>query len=883
MPIPFICRKCTARLAGSTFSLFRPNRPRLYSTAIPAEQPTYAVVLPARYDHVQQPESSQPKHVIEALEAHGGNHSAISLASSTPQQGQNEWASETATTEDGDFRTFVPKRRAEVDQLAGLSPGHDARELKAKILGARGDYKIVDRDLEVFYALSPSEARHAVGQLERLLWGRSDMLSAAVRLDQYHAWKKNYSAVLRNSDAASSVGANNPSTGLARAGTAFHQSKTASMKTAWQGLDRGMRQRLWPAMVLFALESELHTLPILIQSTFDPSWCPSYVVEDVLYFLFRRHQQELQNNAQGDCGQTQQAIEAIASFVLHNCPPRYLVLEQTVLHFILSPLPTSELAPFHQLLLAIEHPLHSNTLLHLASRFAKGPDTKMYAVDILRVLTGRPGFDLNTPAAASVCTSLLALKESEPLPDEHAAPDILFEFLLKQGFRPNLLQLSALVRNFCIRGHTDTAWKIFELMFQLGLEPDQHVYSILLNASKQNHDMVSLERIFNIITSRNAWSTTLMNDFLDLIFRENEWQPERRRRQRKTGNNAWRPMFQLYAKFFDLAPLQKFALFSLENLVGTYGVPLKHQTTATRLAESLMPQPDNKLMQPDSTTLCLMIGAYLRSILTPKYANRYYNFFFGLVNRKDPAALGLLAGQRTLVVDHFLRTLMQFKQTTALAVRRLRKMINAAIKEKMEDGHNLHHHPPTIHTWTIMLNGLKNHGDMRGVVALLDMMTNVSRIKPTLPTWNAVIQGFARTRNVSGGVKAVRSLEKAGFQPNDQTLKALRMFPRPLLDQVLAQLEMMRKAPEKFQTPNTFRRVSCETRVAPKPNETHGFSSNMPIHFMRPVISKALNELAQHRDQLSPKDFKIRRVKPRVTKQSRVPKKLNSYLPYLGL
>ncbi|RYC62913.1 hypothetical protein CHU98_g3277 [Xylaria longipes] len=875
----------------------------VYLSEMHPERLSHAVVLPARHDHVRESGSSQSKHLSESLGTHEGDHPAVPLTSSIPEQGQDDGTSETIVCWNAELKQFVPKRRLGIDRLARLSPTNDAREIKAKILHAMGEYNTICRDLEEFYVLSPSEARRAVGQLKRLLLGHLEIESAAPLLDRYHAWKKDFSAVLQNLVAASSVGADNPSTGVIRPVTASQEGETASMKTAWRMLDRDGRKRLWPTMVLSALESEPHTLPTLIQSTFDPSWCPSYVVEDVLYLLFCRYQRALRKGAQGDCSEIQQAIEMIASFVLGNCPPRYLVLGQTVLHLILFPLPTPELILRYQLLRTIEHPLHSDTLLHLASRFAKGFGTKVYAVEILRILTGMPGFNLNTPAAASVCTSLLTLNENEPLPEQDAAPDALFEFLLTKGLRPNILQLSALMRNFCIRGHLDTAWTIFELMLQHGIEPDQHVYSILLNASKLNHDMVSLEKIFKVITFRNAWSTVLLNDFLDHLFRENGSQLEGRRRQRKKGNNAWRPMLQLYAKFFDLAPLQKFTLFPLENMLGIWGVQLKHQTTSTRLAESLMPLPDNRLMQPDSITLCLMLSAHMQSILTPKYAIRYYNYFFKLVNREDPAALRLLADQGTLVVDILLRTLMQFRSTTGFAIRRFRKMIISAHLEKAKYGRHLHHHPPSIHTWTTMLNGLKNHNDMRGVVALLDLMINFGQIKPTLPTWNAVIQGFARTRNVSGAVKAIRSLEKAGFQSNDRTMKALRMFPRSLMDQVIARLENIRKDPEIFQETEALPRGPITEPVASKPTgvqglssdvpilrikpvvpvipteRVQGLSSNVPIHLMRPVITKALGELAQHQEQLNAERFIPPRTRRYLRKESRTQTKINSSSP----
>ncbi|KAJ2972102.1 hypothetical protein NUW58_g9253 [Xylaria curta] len=785
MSTPFICQRCTARLARPAFRLRMANQLLLHTRTIPAERPSHPVISPIQHDLGQKPElsqSEQPRVIIEENRDDHFTSLPISLASPHGQDDGTE--------------LFPANREPSVKQPARLQSADNTHE-------PNETFETTGRQRRALWGYnvaisggSHSEERHAVGQLRRWLRDRPVTISAKLRIEQFEAWKKGFFEALQHISATSSVEQGNSGTRDASSETVSHKGETASMTTAWQSLDGDEREGFWPQMILSTLKSEPHTVPTLIYSTFDPSWCPSYAVEDTLYLLLRRRELEIQKGAPSNGSQIQQEIKPLVTFVLSKCPPGYLALEQTVLHLVFSLSPTSELIQHYELLKTIGHPLHNNTLMHLASRFAKGFDTKAYAVDILQTLTDSPGFDINTPVASSICTSLLSLNENEPLPDQRAAPDALFEFLLNRGLRPNILGLSGLMRNFCIRGHLETAWKIFDIMLQHGVEPDRHVFSILLNGSKRNLDSASLERIFHIIASRDAWFTILLNDFLDFLYQENESQPERRRRQRKKANNAWRPMFRLYAKFYDLAPLQRFTLFPLKNLFKTWDVQPKYSTPATRMADSLTPRPDNKLIQPDNTTLCIMISAHMRSLLFPKWAIRYYYYFMELVEQKDPAMLSLLAEKRTMVFDILLRTLMQFSSTTGFAIRQLQKMIVAADEEKARLGHNLYHHPPSAHTWTIILNGLKNHADIHGVVAVLDMMTNIGRVQPTLPVWNATIQAFSRARHVSGAVKAVWSLEKAGFHADDRTIKAFRMLPKSLLEQATAQLEKMRKAPD---------------------------------------------------------------------------------------
>ncbi|KAI1112202.1 hypothetical protein F5Y14DRAFT_280678 [Nemania sp. NC0429] len=846
MPTAFICCHCSARLARYAFrSTIVANQSLLHTRIIPAKRSWNALVPPARHGLGPTREFSQSKRSSAIAERISSDIPTASPLLYTLPERQDSKTRVTAPEKAVGLKGSRVNARAiasrlaharrvratkkivriigpYVNALASFPLARSTRNLKSSILATRADYRRIRKsrttvaiyglshsntrgayrtireDLAAVYGLSYFEARHAEGQVRRLLRGDVEKETAASQVDRYLSWKRAFAGFLRKLSTLAPNEESEPGTHDTEPETISDESKTELMRTAWQRADRNQRERGWPRMLLSALESEPHILPTLIQATFDPSWCPSYVVEDIIYILHRRHQVALRNGDLDNCGRIGQDLEAIVAFVLKNCPSGYLVLEQPALQLMLSSLPAAELSRRLQLLSSMDHPLHENTLLHVASLLAKSSDTKEHAIKVLRMLTETPGFDINAPAPASVCTSLLTLNENEPLPSEEAAPDLLFRFLLELGLRPNLIGLSALMRNFCVRGRLDTAWKIFDLMLQYRLEPDQHVYSILLNASKTHLDSDSLARIFDIIASRNKWSPILLNDFLDLLFRENEAQIEGRRRQRKTASNSWALLFQLYAKFFELAPLQKFTLLSLEDLVGRRAVRPKYSTYATGLAESLMPRPEPMLMQPDSTTLCLMIASHMRSQATPIRVVRSYLHFCGLVDKKDPTALDLLATHGTLMYDIYIRALMQFQNAIRFALRIAQDMIEAAHKEKAQDGRNSHHHPPSAHTWTIILNGFKNHRDLRSVVSILDMMVSTHNVAPTLATWNALIQAFAQAGNVNGVVKAIQSLEEAGLKADDRTTRAFSMLPKNQHQHALAQLDMMREAPEQY-------------------------------------------------------------------------------------
>lgn len=617
------------------------------------------------------------------------------------------------------------------------------------------------------YGLSRQEARHAVNQLERSLWGRHSKVEAAERLDLFHAWKKHFNELLHM--AQSSHFTTEPAADSTGTDDETHPrtQDLATVRDVWLRLSQERREALWPQVIVSAFRSNPSTLFSLVQATFQASWCPNYAVEDLVYFLFRTL-----DNIQNNEGRRQQVIE-LMFFLLKKSPPRYLVLEQMTIYKAISWLPTSRVVELYETLKKIESPLNTNTMLQFASRLARESKYKVQAADIIHSLSKMPGFDINSPAAASVCTTLLTLGEEGGLPDDHAAPDELFKMLLDAGFRPNLLSLTALMRNFCVRERVEIAWSIFNLLLERGNEPDGYVFSTLLNGSKRSLDMESFQRSVDLIESRKGWSPRLVNDVLDFIYQENESQAVSRRRQRKsTSAKAWRMMVQVYAKFFDLAPLQKLTLFPLENLLapGSSKEAPAHLRQLSQILGALPSRPDALLMKPDSITLGLMLIAHFRTMNRPNRLQAYYRHIMKLLYQGDRTVVSLVKDKGTWIHDIFIQNFMQFRQTLESGIQIVQNMHDKAKQEKKERGENILHPPPSVHTYTILMNGLRNHRHTRGVITALNTMIKEG-IKPNIVTWNTVIGALSREDYLEDTVRVMRYLEQIGLESNDRTVR----------------------------------------------------------------------------------------------------------------
>lgn len=795
MSTPFICRQCIARLSQSSVKRLKPKRSRLHTQAAPtpASSPTWHPVTEGSNPQSSAGQSSEARQSLGGqgiqapLPSVGENLNRSGPGGESIEDIEGQW--------DGNLKKFVPRRRKTWEEIAETPRATTARELKARIMEARGDYKIVHQDLMHIYGLSLSEARHTVSQLERLLWGRPWM-DMAVRLDAFHIWKRDFSRQLQaisQNITDSELNADEPKVGP---WTSFAEEDHATMKAAWQRLDQSKREQLWPQMVLSAFTSNPGVLPAFIRATFHPSWCPSYILEDMVYLLFRTLD-SLQS-----LGQEERQVAELIPFILDHCPPRYMAFDQYVLYKVITVLNLDELVEFYETLKRTEHSVHTNTMQQIASRFAKSSAHKLQAADVICSLTDIPGFDINLPAPASVCTSLLTLDVSDSIPEGQAEPDELFKLLLEHGFRPNLLALTALMRNFCVRGHLDTAWKIFDLLLQHNFEPDPHVFSILLNGSKHAFDIPSVRKIIEMVFSRDAWTGIIVDDFIDLMFRENEARSERRRQ--KKSSSAWRPMLQLYAKFYDLRPLQKFFTSPLENVIAGRGVVPRNATLITDLADALRPLPDHLLFKPTSHTLLLLLAAHVRSINNPSKVIRQYRHFNQLLKSRDPVATQLIADKGTKIYDIFLRAMMQFRESLKAPMSIIYNMMTSAEREKKHTGRNIYHPFPSVHTWTILLNGFKNHKHIRGAVNVLNMMIQLGNVQPNLVTWNALINAFAQVGDVQGAVRTMALLEQGGLSSDDRTVEAFNAFSRARREKAIQLLEEARKEPvNNFGDPGT--------------------------------------------------------------------------------
>ncbi|KAI1812640.1 hypothetical protein GGS20DRAFT_523091 [Poronia punctata] len=702
-------------------------------------------------------------------------------------------------------RHFLESIREEI-QGTGLGEKHTpsyVRKLVKGLARARNrnrGWLAQTRLMEVFQ-LPTAQATRAKYQLKHLLPSGTDETDVVARLEDYVTWKTCFSNLIQKVTGTSTSKQSNQ----ARENVGCEGNDLKSVHFAWQRLDPDKREPLWQHMIASAILSNRRMLPDLINVTFemakfDPSACRGYVFADILHVVCDQYKLAVENDPARAEAEKEQ-LQVISSSILERAPSRYMRLNQDILYQLSCAWSVSELPRLVEMLERLEVPVDPHTWLQFASRLAKSHTTKDIGKGIILRLAEMPGFDINSPAAASVCTLLLCRPEGAPPPTESVQPSVLYKLLHERGWRPNLIHLTCMMQDACDLGQPTAAFDVLDVILQLGMKPDLRVFSVITNALKQIPDDAHAARVVAAIASSVGWSERSYALFLRLLRRmlrpSQTWNglaPDPN--SQSGGKRQYRElMFYFYVKLFDIAPLQRFTNRDLSRISETelkveeipelapfHDVLQKHRL-----------RPERPLAQPDPITMFLMLEAFLYPASGPMgFIIGHYNAFKYLVRQEDPTAMSLLTNIGTRVYDMYLLHLMKSQTTVSFAISELVKMMEAAEKERAESGRNVYHHRPSVYTWNTIIQGLLNHRDSKGALYVFHVMVNIGKVQPNVRTWNCLTHAFAREGHVEGVVASILSLQAAGFETTDQTFGAIMALPTSLRAKAMTHLQKLR-------------------------------------------------------------------------------------------
>ncbi|CAM1500878.1 Fc.00g100400.m01.CDS01 [Cosmosporella sp. VM-42] len=587
----------------------------------------------------------------------------------------------------------------------------------------------------------------------------------------------------------------------------FELEGVSEMRKAWEQLDVRSRQQKWPTVML----STLHLCPDkaiqVLNATFDPL-PPGYAIHSVLQYVVRRL--KLSNLPLRERSAKAEEVLEIFARAVESVPSRYVPFKQATLGVLCRKLPRDHVVEFYQILRRAHIRLHHHTLLHIASRFAAHPSTKDMAFEILRDIANQ-NVNLNQSHYSSVITTLLhSTHEAEGWTESETSfsPQGALQYFIEKGFSPNIINFTALLETLCKQGDIAEAIRLPLLLAETGVSLDARCYTTVFRGAKDSLKAENMKGAFDVAKAANVPYVDVLNNALHSIFYFAEMESREKKPRVPWATPTFGTMLRIYAKKFDLEPLQWLLQDTLplvlaqDNQDGTEkfkGGNTSHwefKETIVPVVEEFFSGGPNSRVQPNSTTLAIMLRAYIRSLHRPYDLISFYTFFKSRIEEcgEDSRTAQLIKDQGSIIHDTLIMVMFEHRVLLRPALQVFGDMLRDAMKSKTPEagqesvtdlGSTPVHPAPSYFTFSIVIHGLMMQGNKMMAEQVLQVMRERG-LEPNLVTWNTLIKGYAHMQHVPRTVGTLQDLEAVGFKPDVSTFKA---FSR-LKDQTKA-LEMM--------------------------------------------------------------------------------------------
>ncbi|KAF3761140.1 hypothetical protein M406DRAFT_268512 [Cryphonectria parasitica EP155] len=557
----------------------------------------------------------------------------------------------------------------------------------------------------------------------------------------------------------------------------------------FQGKNRSLRRRRDSQLISVALRfvpEKLRPLLECVIRTHEPPYTPEfYVVEDVLEILAMR--MSVMEPSERPAVAADLAL--LVTNVLRSSRANTVQINQATIVRILEALPEASIGPWYQQLRDTHCNLHTNTELQFASRLAKSPSTKKLSTQVLLGLTSAGTVDINSPVAASVCTSILTFRKEDlaALDGQSATPADLFGTLHSIGMVPDVVTYSAIMRALCLRGDLKAALDVFEVMKQHGVQPDAVTFSVLIHGCKMCGDFDTLSELTIQACFANIRDPIVWNDVLHALYISCLRARKDRQGPRRTALFA---LNSIYTRIFDPKPIRPFITKRLVEMGDFATLQSWVPENMTRIAAEVPPLPPQELVQPGSDTLAIMILGLIRSLPMPADVVIFYSHFRQMLAEGHPVAELMVRERGTFVHDVVLRNLIKWRGTLRIALDIIRDMVRDVGQDSTSEvGHSdsmsttrqtsvlgrrrppIRHPAPSVYTWSILMHGFMRHKQPEEAERVISLMREHG-VEPNAVTWNTLAAGYAKMEKIPKAVDAMRRLETEGFQADDWTLRA---------------------------------------------------------------------------------------------------------------
>ncbi|RGP65346.1 hypothetical protein FLONG3_9242 [Fusarium longipes] len=591
----------------------------------------------------------------------------------------------------------------------------------------------------------------------------------------------------------------------------FELESTSDMEKAWHDLDVEIRKKQWPRAMLSTLYSRPEKAIQVLEATLNPL-PPGYAMAGVAHFCISALNLKDIKVIRDRVTKADEALELFAKLI-EDIPSGHVPFRQSTLGLAAAKLPIEQTAELFQILRRSGIKLHKNTLLKFADKLARGHTHKEQAFQILRNIVDE-GHDLNAPSIASVITTLLHTQPTTHTwsdSEESFSPQRAMEYFLEHGFSPNLVSFTSLIQSLCLQGDIEEAVRLPLLLAENGAELDSRCYTTVFRGAKSSLKASNIRRALDVARAAKVPYVDVLNNTLHSVFYFAEMESRDKGYPAPYVVPVFGPLLRIYAKKFDLEPLQWLLPDTLPLLLSQKNMDTSEKfqsgpqrewefrNTIVPVANEFFDGNDGLRRKPNMQTLATMVRGYIKTLHRPYDLMSFYNWFKSRLEERGTErnlAQQLVKEQGSIIHDTLILVMLERKVLLRPALQVFGDMLRDSLiiktPEESQQGEALTenfpvHPPPTLFTFSILLHGLL----MRREVMLAEQVRQALRehnLEPNIVTWNTLVKGYAAMQDLSQTVGTLQDLEAAGYKPDTHTFKAFAK----LKDQARA-LEMMEK------------------------------------------------------------------------------------------
>ena len=368
------------------------------------------------------------------------------------------------------------------------------------------------------------------------------------------------------------------------------------------------------------------------------------------------------------------------------------------------------------------------------------------SLDLLREFGQRHPEHINSDKFQSTCVRLLRLRP-EVWNWYHIHQNMLGQ-ILNTGIRPNITLVNVMLFAAFEAKDYQTAWQMFKIAKENGLQPNHYTYSIVINGAKHEGNGTELEAAIQSARDDGILfeSAHVACDVLHATFLY-----EFRRTSRP---------FDLLLRIYSMV-FTNSLLIELGMLPPDYKPPeLTHFSTTGR--------PPVPLLEPSPRAITHMIFAYLiQSKSLPLKALNLYHAYTSMVAANHPTIATLIETEH--ISSAFVKAIGHHSRTLPFCTTIVENMLSPP-----PDWPTAEHPPapPNVVTWSTLLAAFIFRGQKVAAQRVLEMMRERS-MTPNKVSWNSMVSGYSGMQDVERAVGAVVMMEKEGWGIDEWTLKGL--------------------------------------------------------------------------------------------------------------